>query len=148
MEYLRHPQLSSHDPNFGAGFVRPRGDETDAMVVCFGLLGLARMMGGHGAVFDPDNPIRKHRQPGQAGVRGRGSQKIDQVTVAGPIPNPLPGATVTRYPLHYRGEPQPGPETAPGRWSSSTPGKHESAPGFLEAEAEPTRISRGLQAIG
>jgi hypothetical protein len=147
-EYLRHLRLDSGEPLAGAGFVKVVGDETDALAVSFGLLGMGQELGGRIVVEDPDNPIRKQRQVELIDGVVHGPQSIDELMVAGPILKRLPSGTITFYPPRYRGRTMPGPASPPGRWRFSLQGMHAEAAGFLEAEAEAMRIYRGLQAIG
>jgi hypothetical protein len=147
-EYLRHLRMDSGEPVAGAGFVKVAGDETDALAVSFGLLGIEQRLGGRIVVDDPDNPIRKQRQVELIDGTVQGPQSIDELMVAGPIFKRMPSGTITFYPPRYRGRTMPGPASPPGRWRFSLQGMQAEAAGFLEAEAEAMRIYRGLQAIG
>lgn len=147
-EYLRHLRLDNLDPVLGAGFVKVKGDETDALAVCFGLLGLTAEHGGRVLVDDLENPIRKQRRLEFIEGMVSGPRTMDELMVAGPIFKRMPSVTITFYPPRYRGRTLPGPTSPPGQWGFALQGMRAAAGGFLEAEAEAMRIYRGLQAIG
>lgn len=147
-EYLRHLRLDCREPLLGAGFVKVEGDETDALAVCFGLLGLTGEHGGRVLLDDPDNPIRKQRRVEFIEGAVSGTRTIDELMVASPIFKRMPRGTITFYPPRYGGRTLPGPPSPPGQWRFALQGMRAEAGGFLEAEAEAMRIYRGLQAIG
>ncbi len=147
MEYLRHVRRESDRAVTGAGFVRPCGDETDALAVLFILVDLTRRFGGRAALRDDGNPIRKQRWLELEGGEPVGRQSLDELMVARPVQKRLPGGTITFYPPRYRRATLPGPGGPPGSWGFSLEGLRAQAAGFLEAEAEAMRMYRGLRAI-
>ncbi len=147
MEYLRHLRLESDGDVAGAGFVRPGGDETDALAALFILVELSRVYQGRAEWRDDGNPIRKQRWLVFDRGRPDTGQTLDQLMVARPVQKRLPGATITFYPPRYRDVTLPGPSGQPGRWRFSLEGMRAEASGFLEAEAEAMRMYRSLRAI-
>src|SRR6267143_2116825 len=67
MEFFRHAQIAAEaetrtlGPLSAAGFVRLRGDETDALALLFVLRDLSERFGTTITIRDPDNPIAKLR---------------------------------------------------------------------------------------
>jgi hypothetical protein len=154
MEYFRHavdaarrefpdlPALSA------AGFVRLRGDETDALAVLFVARELSEEFGVAVTVRDPDNPIAKLREVDLRAGRLPDGAPLEAILVARPIYKRLPGAVIEMYPPRALGSAF---GTVDGRdqerrtWSFLVHGMRASAPDFLAAEAEAMRIYRGLR---
>ncbi|HVA22506.1 MAG TPA: hypothetical protein VNN74_10500 [Candidatus Micrarchaeia archaeon] len=147
MEYLRHVRLEADREVVGAGFVRPGGDETDALAALFILVELTREFQGRAEWRDDGNPIRKQRWLVLNRGEPAGRQSLDELMVARPVQKRLPGGTITFYPPRYRGATLPGPSGPPGSWSFSLEGLRAEAGSFLEAEAEAMRMYRSLSAI-
>ena len=136
------PRLSA------AGFVRLKGDETDALALLFILRDLSERFDAHLQLRDPDNPIAKLRHIDLArGVLPDGAQ-LEAVLVARPIYKRLPGAVIEMYPPRALGSAfgtVEGTDERRRNWSFLVHGMRASAPTFFEAEAEAMRIYRGLR---
>jgi hypothetical protein len=135
-------------PLSAAGFVRLRGDETDALALLFILRDLSERFDAHVELRDPDNPIAKLRHIELAsGLLPDGAQ-LEAVLVARPIYKRLPGAVIEMYPPRALGSAfgtVEGTDEERRNWSFLVHGMRAEAPTFLEAEAEAMRIYRGLR---
>ena len=135
-------------PLSAAGFVRLKGDETDALALLFILRDLSEHFDARLELRDPDNPIAKLRHIELArGLLPDGAQ-LEAVLVARPIYKRLPGAVIEMYPPRALGSAFGTVEGTDARrraWSFLVHGMRASAPDFLEAEAEAMRIYRGLR---
>jgi hypothetical protein len=154
MEYFRHAAAASAaehpdlPPLSAAGFVRLRGDETDALAAVFAARDLSEHFAVLVTVRDPENPIAKLRGLHLQGGRLPDGAPLESVLVARPIFKRLPGAVIEMFPPRALGSAF---GTVEGRdrerrvWSFLVHGMRASAPGFFEAEAEAMRIYRGLR---
>jgi hypothetical protein len=154
MEYFRHAVEATRTefPQLGtlsaAGFVRMRGDETDALAVLFAARELSEEFNLQILVRDPDNPIAKLREVELRSGRLPDGAPLEAILVARPIYKRLPGAVIEMYPPRALGSAF---GTVDGRdqerrtWSFLVHGMRASAPDFLAAEAEAMRIYRGLR---
>jgi len=135
-------------PLSAAGFVRLKGDETDALALLFILRDLSERFDARLELRDPDNPIAKLRHIELArGLLPDGAQ-LEAVLVARPIYKRLPGAVIEMYPPRALGSAfgtVDGTDARRRNWSFLVHGMRASAPNFLEAEAEAMRIYRGLR---
>ena len=154
MEYFRHAAESeardNHDlpPLAAAGFVWLRGDETDALALLFVARDLSERFGVVAAVRDPDNPIAKLRDVLLTSGRLRDGAPLEAILVARPIYKRMPGAVIEMYPPRALGSlfgTIEGRDIQRRDWSFLVHGMRDTAPGFLEAEAEAMRIYRGLR---
>ncbi|HEV2231267.1 MAG TPA: hypothetical protein VGS18_03680 [Thermoplasmata archaeon] len=154
MEFFRHAQISSEaaaltlGPLSAAGFVRLRGDETDALALLFVLRDLSERFGTTITIRDPDNPIAKLRSVDLCGGRLQDGAALEAILVARPIFKRLPGAVIEMYPPRALGVAfgtVEGGDPERRAWSFLVHGMRASAESFLEAEAEAMRIYRGLR---
>ena len=152
MEFFRHAQVSAEaaaaalGPLSAAGFVRLRGDETDALALLFVLRDLSERFGATITIRDPDNPIAKLRHLDIRQGRLPSGMPIEDVLAARPVIKKMEGEPITFYPPTYR----PNPyfrRDKPGMWGFSLRGIRDFAPSFLEAEAEAMRIYRGFRRL-
>jgi hypothetical protein len=139
---IRRPALSA------AGFLRTGGDETDALAYLFAMRELSEGFCLIVVVRDPDNPIAKLRLVElDSGLLPDGAP-LEAILVARPIYKRLPGAVIEMYPPRALGSAfgtVEGQDDQRRDWSFLVHGMRDTAPGFLEAEAEAMRIYRGLR---
>ena len=131
-----------------AGFVRLHRDETDALALLFILREVSERFGVRVRLSDPDNPIAKLRRIDLDRGLLPGGAQLEAVLVARPIYKRLPGAVIEMYPPRALGSAFGTVEGTDERrriWSFLVHGMRDSAPTFLEAEAEAMRIYRGLR---
>ena len=154
MEFFRHAQIAADGeartlgPLSAAGFVRLRGDETDALALLFVLRDLSERFGTTMTIRDPDNPIAKLRSIDLCGGRLQDGAALEAILVARPIYKRLPGAVIEMYPpraLGFAFGTVEGGDPERRAWSFLVHGMRASADSFLEAEAEAMRIYRGLR---
>ena len=144
MEYFRHALNDEGASLSGAGFIKLRGDETDALATLFFLDRCSQRFGIRARIKDEDNPIAKLRNLEIRQGRLPSGLAIDEVLVARPVIKRMEGGTITFYPPTYR----PNPyfrRGKPGMWGFSLDDIRDYAPSFLEAEAEAMRIYRGFR---
>jgi hypothetical protein len=135
-------------PLSAAGFVRLKGDETDALALLFILRDLSERFDAHLQLRDPDNPIAKLRHIELARGLLPDGAPLEAVLVARPIYKRLPGAVIEMYPPRALGSAfgtVEGTDERRRNWSFLVHGMRATAPTFLEAEAEAMRIYRGLR---
>jgi hypothetical protein len=140
-----HPELGRLS---AAGFVRLKGDETDALALLFILRDLSELFDAHLQLRDPDNPIAKLRHIDLARGLLPDGAPLEAVLVARPICKRLPGAVIEMYPPRALGSAFGTIEGTDARrrsWSFLVHGMRATAPTFFEAEAEAMRIYRGLR---
>jgi hypothetical protein len=158
MEYFRHAVRAAENagatatrtppPLSAAGFLRTGGDETDALAYLFAIRDLSEGFNLLAIVRDPDNPIAKLRLVELEGGRLPDGAPLEAILVARPIFKRLPGAVIEMYPPRALGSAfgtVEGEDERRRDWSFLVHGMRDSAPGFLEAEAEAMRIYRGLR---
>jgi len=157
MEYFRHAAMADtwETPDLpalsAAGFLRLKGDETDALALLFAARDLSEQFEAIVSVRDPDNPIAKLRDVRLEAGRLPDGAPLEAILVARPIYKRVPGAVLEMYPPRALGSAF---GTVEGRdherrdWSFRVHGMRDSRPGFLEAEAEAMRIYRGLRFLG
>ena len=157
MEFFRHAEIAAEaeaarlGPLSAAGFVRLRGDETDALALLFVLRSLSEEFGAAITIRDPDNPIAKLRSIDLAGGLLGDGAPVEAILVARPIYKRLPGAVIEMYPpraLGFAFGTVEGGDPERRSWSFLVHGMRASADSFLEAEAEAMRIYRGLRFLG
>ena len=157
-EFFRHAAIAAGrerreggaplPPLAAAGFVRLDRDETDALALLFAMRDLSERFGALCVVRDPDNPIAKLRVVELEGGLLPDGAALEAILVARPIFKRLPGAVIEMYPPRALGSAFGTVEAEDDRrrsWSFLVHGMRDSAPGFLEAEAEAMRIYRGLR---
>ncbi len=158
MEYFRHARDAAEGardesgralpPLAAAGFVRLNRDETDALAVLFAVRDLSEGFDCVAVVRDPDNPIAKLRVVELSDGLLPDGAPLEAILVARPIFKRLPGAVIEMYPPRALGSAfgtVEGEDERRRDWSFLVHGMRDTAPGFLEAEAEAMRIYRGLR---
>ena len=155
-EYFRHARtaMARERGDLGlldaAGFVRMRGDETDALALLFMARDLSEHFHCTVLLRDPDNPIAKLREVELSRGALPDGDPLEAILVARPIYKRLPGAVIEMYPPRALGSAFGTIEGADLRrrdWAFLVHGMRDSRPGFLEAEAEAMRIYRGLRGL-
>jgi hypothetical protein len=144
MEYFRHAQNEEGPTLSAAGFIKLRGDETDALATLFFLNRCTERFGARAVIKDEDNPIAKLRFLDIRQGRLASGMPIEDVLAARPVIKRMEGGAITFYPPTYR------PNAyfrrgQPGMWGFSLEDIRDYAPSFLEAEAEAMRIYRGFR---
>lgn len=144
MEYFRHAQNEEGPTLSAAGFIKLRGDETDALATLFFLNRCSEWFGARAVIKDEDNPIAKLRLLDIRQGRLASGMPIEDVLAARPVIKRMEGGAITFYPPTYR------PNAyfrrgQPGMWGFSLDDIRDYAPSFLEAEAEAMRIYRGFR---
>ena len=154
MEFFRHAtnaaaaEAPGEGPLSAAGFIRLRGDETDALALLFMLRDLSERFRATISIRDPDNPIAKLRSVDLRAGRLADGSALEAILVARPIYKRLPGAVIEMYPPRALGSAfgtLEGRDQERRAWSFLVHGMRASAESFLEAEAEAMRIYRGLR---
>jgi len=147
MEYFRHARADEGNSLSAAGFLKLRGDETDALATLFFLHRCSAHFQARAVWKDEENPIAKMRAVEiRAGVLPSG-MPIEEVLAARPVIKKLAGGTaITFYPPTYRPN-RYFRADKPGMWGFSLQGMRDFAPSFLEAEAEAMRIYRGFRGL-
>jgi len=144
MEYFRHAGNEEGPSLAGAGFIKLRGDETDALATLFFLDRCSQRFQARTVIKDEDNPIAKLRSLEIRAGRLPSGMPIEEVLAARPVIKKMEHGAITFYPPTYR----PNPyfrRGKPGMWGFSLDDIRDYAPSFLEAEAEAMRIYRGFR---
>jgi hypothetical protein len=155
MEYFRHAVTESLliDPEDGslsaAGFLKLKGDETDALALVFILRHLSETFGVTVRLNDPDNPIAKMRRIQLVAGRLPDGAALEEILVRRPIFKKLPnGFRIEMFPPRALGSAfgtAEADDTERRAWAFHIHGMRGSAPTFFEAEAEAMRIYNGLR---
>jgi hypothetical protein len=141
-EYLRHLTAAEGEDVSAAGFLKMRGDETDALVLLFFLRDLSAEYGVRAVWLDEENPLLKLRfLEFRHGLLPTG-QTLEDHFAKRPVIKKVGGQAILFYPPGYRVHSS---ATASDRWGYSLHGLRAYAPSLLEAEQEALKILRGLR---
>jgi hypothetical protein len=146
MEYFRHALDEEGPALAAAGFIKLRGDETDALATLYFLNDTSSRFEARALLRDEENPIAKLRYLEIKQGRLPSGMPIEDVLAARPVIKKMDAGAITFYPPTYR------PNSyfrrdKPGMWGFSLQGMRDFAPSFLEAEAEAMRIYRGFRRL-
>jgi hypothetical protein len=141
-EYFRHLVAAEGEDVSAAGFLKMRGDETDALVLLFFLRDLSAEYGVRVVWLDEENPLLKLRfLEFRHGLLPTG-QTLEDHFAKRPVIKKVAGQAIHFYPPGYRVHSS---ATASDRWGYSLHGLRAYAPSLLEAEQEALKILRGLR---
>ena len=144
-EYYRHLVEAEGDDVSAGGFLKMRGDETDALVLLFFLRDLSAEYGVRAVWRDDENPLLKLRfLEFRKGLLPTG-QTLEDHFAKRPVIKKVSGQAIQFYPPGYRVH--AGAE-ASDRWGYALHGLRAYAPSLLEAEQEALKILRGLRHLG
>jgi hypothetical protein len=144
-EYFRHLVAAEGTEISAAGFLKMRGDETDALVLLFFLRDLSAEYGVRVVWLDEENPLLKLRfLEFRHGLLPTG-QTLEDHFAKRPIIKKVAGQAIHFYPPGYRVHSR---ASASDRWAYSLHGLRAYAPSLLEAEQEALKILRGLRHLG
>jgi hypothetical protein len=146
MEYFRHALDEEGPALSAAGFIKLRGDETDALATLYFVNDSSLRFEARALLKDEENPIAKLRYLEINLGRLPSGMPIEDVLAARPVIKKMDSGAITFYPPTYR------PNSyfrrdKPGMWGFSLQGMRDFAPSFLEAEAEAMRIYRGFRRL-
>jgi hypothetical protein len=145
MEYFRHLRDESGASISAAGFVKMRGDETDALIITIFLRDLSAEYGIKIVLKDEDHPLAKLRNLEFESGRLPNGQSLEDVLAKRPVIKKVEGERILFYPptfrLHSQGPPSP-------EWAYALCGIRAYAPSLLEAEQEALKILRGFGHLG
>lgn len=144
-EYFRHLVEAEGRDVDAAGFLKMRGDETDALILLFFLRDISAEYGIRVVWRDDENPLLKLRfLEFRRGLLPTGQTLEDHFSKR-PVIKKVGGQSIQFYPpgyrVHVRG-------AASDRWAYSLQGLRAYAPSLLEAEREALKILRGLRHLG
>jgi hypothetical protein len=144
-EYFRHLVAAEGEDVSAAGFLKMRGDETDALVLLFFLRDLSAEYGVRAVWRDEENPLLKLRfLEFRHGLLPTG-QTLEDHFAKRPVIKRVSGQAIHFYPPGYRVHAS---ATGSDRWGYSLHGLRAYAPSLLEAEQEALKILRGLRHLG
>jgi hypothetical protein len=145
MEYFRHLRDENGASISAAGFVKMRGDETDALIITIFLRDLSAEYGITVVLKDEDHPLAKLRNLEFESGRLPNGQSLEEVLAKRPVIKKVEGERILFYPptfrLHSQGPPSP-------EWAYALCGIRAYAPSLLEAEQEALKILRGFGHLG
>jgi hypothetical protein len=141
MEYFRHLKNDEGRELSAAGFLKPAGDETDALIMSIFIRDLSAEYGVGTAIRDPDHPLAKLRHLDFNHGRLPSGQSLEDVLAKRPVIKKVEGQPILFYPptfrLHSMSPPSP-------EWAYALCGIRAYAPTLLEAEQEALKILRGF----
>jgi hypothetical protein len=141
-EYFRHLVSAEGEDVSAGGFVKMRGDETDALVLLFFLRDVSAEYGVRVVWKDEENPLLKLRfLEFRHGLLPTG-QTLEDHFAKRPVIKKVAGQAIHFYPPGYRVHSS---ASASDRWGYSLHGLRAYAPSLLEAEQEALKILRGLR---
>ena len=144
-EYFRHLVEAEGEDVSAGGFLKMRGDETDALVLLFFLRDLSAEYGVRAVWRDEENPLLKLRfLEFRHGLLPTG-QTLEDHFAKRPVIKKVSGQAIHFYPPGYRVH---SGATGSDRWGYSLQGLRAYAPSLLEAEQEALKILRGLRHLG
>jgi hypothetical protein len=144
-EYFRHLVAAEGEDVSAGGFLKMRGDETDALVLLFFVRDLSAEYGVRAVWRDEENPLLKLRfLEFRNGLLPTG-QTLEDHFAKRPVIKRVSGQAIHFYPPGYRVHAN---ATGSDRWGYSLHGLRAYAPSLLEAEQEALKILRGLRHLG
>ncbi|HEY1419709.1 MAG TPA: hypothetical protein VGG90_03260 [Candidatus Dormibacteraeota bacterium] len=145
MEFFRHLKRDEGPDLSAAGFVKLKGDETDALIITIFMRDLSAEYGVRIALKDEDHPLAKLRRLEFDSGRLPTGQALEDVLAKRPVIKKVEGERIFFYPpafrLHSQGPPSP-------EWAYALCGIRAYAPTLLEAEQEALKILRGFGHLG
>jgi hypothetical protein len=144
-EYFRHLVEAEGEDVSAGGFLKLRGDETDALVLLFFLRDLSAEYGIRAVWRDEENPLLKLRfLEFRHGLLPTG-QTLEDHFAKRPVIKKVSGQSIHFYPPGYRVH---SGAAGSDRWAYALHGLRAYAPSLLEAEREALKILRGLRHLG
>jgi hypothetical protein len=141
MEFFRHLRKEEGKGLSAAGFVKMRGDETDALIITIFIRDLSAEYGIEAAIRDEDHPLAKLRRLDFDSGRLPSGQSLEDVLAKRPVIKKVEGERIFFYPPTFRLHSQ-GPSNP--EWAYALCGIRAYAPTLLEAEQEALKILRGF----
>ena len=145
MEFFRHLKREEGADLSAAGFMKLKGDETDALIITIFMRDLSAEYGVRIALKDEDHPLAKLRRLEFESGRLPTGQALEDVFAKRPVIKKVEGERIFFYPptfrLHSQGPPSP-------EWAYALCGIRAYAPTLLEAEQEALKILRGFGHLG
>jgi hypothetical protein len=130
----------------GGGFLKLRGDETDALILVLFLRDLSAEYQIRISLRDDSHPLAKLRHLEFQAGRLASGQALEDVLARRPIIKKVQGQAILFYPPSFRLHSQAPPGS--GQWGYALCGLRAFAPSLLEAEQEALKILRGLRRLG
>jgi hypothetical protein len=130
----------------GGGFLKLRGDETDALILVLFLRDLSAEYQIRVTLRDDSHPLAKLRRLEFQAGRLASGQALEDVLARRPIIKKVQGQAILFYPPSFRLHSQAPPGR--GQWGYALCGLRAFAPSLLEAEQEALKILRGLRRLG
>jgi hypothetical protein len=141
MEYFRHLQSGEGRQLSAAGFLKPAGDETDALILSIFMRDLSAEHGIRTAIRDEDHPLAKLRHLDFHRGSLPSGQSLEDMLARRPVIKKVEGERILFYPptfrLHSMSPPSP-------EWAYALCGIRAYAPTLLEAEQEALKMLRGF----
>jgi hypothetical protein len=145
MEYFRHLQADEGRQLSAAGFLKPAGDETDALIMSIFMRDLSAEHGIRTAIRDEDHPLAKLRHLDFHRGSLPSGQSLEDMLARRPVIKKVEGERILFYPptfrLHSMSPPSP-------EWAYALCGIRAYAPTLLEAEQEALKMLRGFGHLG
>jgi hypothetical protein len=141
MEFFRHLKTEEGNDLSAAGFVKMRGDETDALIITIFIRDLSAEYGVEATIRDDDHPLAKLRRLAFDSGRLPAGQSLEDVLAKRPVIKKVEGERIFFYPPTFRLHSQ-GPSNP--EWAYALCGIRAYAPTLLEAEQEALKILRGF----
>ena len=141
MEFFRHLKMEEGSDLSAAGFVKMRGDETDALIITIFIRDLSAEYGVEATIRDDDHPLAKLRRLDFDSGRLPSGQSLEDVLAKRPVIKKVEGERIFFYPPTFRLHSQ-GPSNP--EWAYALCGIRAYAPTLLEAEQEALKILRGF----
>jgi hypothetical protein len=141
MEFFRHLKAEEGNDLSAAGFVKMRGDETDALIITIFIRDLSAEYGVEATIRDDDHPLAKLRRLDFDSGRLPSGQSLEDVLAKRPVIKKVEGERIFFYPPTFRLHSQ-GPSNP--EWAYALCGIRAYAPTLLEAEQEALKILRGF----
>jgi hypothetical protein len=141
MEFFRHLKAEEGKDLSAAGFVKMRGDETDALIITIFIRDLSAEYGVEATIRDDDHPLAKLRRLEFDSGRLPSGQSLEDVLAKRPVIKKVEGERIFFYPPTFRLHSQ-GPSNP--EWAYALCGIRAYAPTLLEAEQEALKILRGF----
>lgn len=145
-EYFSHLVEADGADISAAGFLKMRGDETDALVLLFFLRDLSAEYGVRVVWHDDENPLLKLRfMEFRSGLLPTG-QTLEDHLAKRPLVKKVMGQAIVFYPPGYRVHRLSASDSP--HWGYSIHGLRAYAPTLFEAEQEALKIVRAHRHLG